>query len=90
MTLRSIDLQSDSDLDRILNSCDVLIARINGWSNSFQNMYDMLWAKVNRMTGKNTFCKKKTPKIMDNFSDRLTLEGTGGHTDDTRLTFRAP
>ena len=30
---------------------------------------------------------KKTPKIMDNFSDRLTLEGAGGQTDDTRSTF---
>ena len=24
---------------------------------------------------------------MDNFSDRLTLEGAGGQTDDTRSTF---
>ena len=27
---------------------------------------------------------------MDNFSDRLTLEGAGGQTDDTRSTFRPP
>ena len=27
---------------------------------------------------------------MDNFSDRLTLEGAGGQTHDTRLTFRVP
>ena len=32
----------------------------------------------------------KTPKIMDNFSDRLTLEGAGGQTGDTRSTFRPP
>ena len=41
----------------------------------------------------NLLCPKntpKTPKIMDNFSDRLTLEGTGGQTDDTRSTFRLP
>ena len=25
---------------------------------------------------------------MDNFSDMLTLEGAGGHTDDTRSTFK--
>ena len=29
----------------------------------------------------------KTPKNMDNFSDRLTLEGAEGQTDDTRSTF---
>ena len=45
---------------------------------------------VDSLAGKTFFVQKKTPKIMDNFSDRLTLEGTGGHTDDTRLTFRAP
>ena len=40
----------------------------------------------------NLFCQKnlETPKIMDNFSDRLTLEGAGGQTDDTRSTFRPP
>ena len=27
---------------------------------------------------------------MDNFSDMLTLEGTGGQTDDTRSSFRVP
>ena len=30
--------------------------------------------------------KPKTPKIMDNFWDMLTLEGAWGQTDDTRLT----
>ena len=29
MTLRSSDLQSDSDLDSIRNSCDVFLAKIN-------------------------------------------------------------
>ena len=33
---------------------------------------------------------KKTPKILDNFSDTLTLEGARGQTDDTRSTFRVP
>ena len=50
--------------------------------------------KVDRLAGKTYFVqKKKTPKtpiIMDNFSDRLTLEGAGGHTDDTKSTFRSP
>ena len=27
---------------------------------------------------------------MDNFLDRVTLEGAGGQTDDTRSTFRVP
>ena len=27
---------------------------------------------------------------MDDFSNRLTLEGAGGQTHDTRLTFRVP
>ena len=27
---------------------------------------------------------------MDNFLERLTLEGAGGQTDDTRSTFRPP
>ena len=27
---------------------------------------------------------------MDNFSDKLTLEGAGGQTDDTRSTFKVP
>ena len=42
--------------------------------------------------GKLILSKKhlKTPKIMDNFSDRLTLEGAGGQTGDTRSTFRPP
>jgi len=53
-------------------------------------MYDMVYAKVDRLAGK-TYCvqkKRKTPKIMDKFSDRLTLEGAGDQTDDTRSTFR--
>ena len=49
--------------------------------------------KVDRLAGKTYLVQKKTPKtpkIMDNFSDRLTLEGAGGQTDDTRSTFRPP
>ena len=37
-----------------------------------------------------TFTYRNTPKIMDNFSERLTLEGAGGQTDDTLSTFRPP
>ena len=46
---------------------------------------------MDRLAGKNYFVQKKhlkTPKIMDNFSDRLTLEAAGGQTDDIRSTFR--
>ena len=54
-------------------------------------MYGILKAKVDHLAGKTYFVKKtKTPKIMDNFSDRLTLEDAGGQTDDTRSTFRPP
>ena len=63
------------------------------WKKSFQNMYDMLQTKVDRLAGKTYFVKKKhlkTPKIMDNFLERLTLEGAGCQTDDTRSTFRPP
>ena len=52
----------------------LIIAKIRIWNNSFQNTYDMLEAKVDRLAGKTYFVqiKKKTPKIMDNFTDRLT------------------
>ena len=56
-------------------------------------MYDILWTKIDHLAGKIYFVQKiprKTPKIMDNFSDMLTLEGAGGQTDDTRSTFRLP
>ena len=53
-------------------------------------MYDMLQTKVDRLAGKTYFVNKKTPKIMDNFLERPTLEGAGGQTDDTRSTFRPP
>ena len=51
-----------------------LIAKINRWNNSFHNMYDMLYAKVDRLAGKTYFIQKKhlkTPRIMDNFSSRV-------------------
>ena len=66
-----------------------LIAQIIGCNNSCQNMYDMLW-QSGQFGRENLFCQKKTPKIMDNFWDGLTLEGAGGQTGDTRLTFRPP
>ena len=68
----------------------LLIAKINHWNNSNQNMYDMLQAIVDRLARKTYFVQKKPPKIMDNFSDRVTLEGAGGQTDDTRSTARPP
>ena len=40
----------------------LLIAKINNWNNSFQNMYDMLYVKVDRFARKTFFLKKKTPK----------------------------
>ena len=46
---------------------------------------------MDRSAGKTYFVQKKhlkTPKIMDNFLDRLTLEGAGGQTGDTRSTFK--
>ena len=48
--------------------------------------------KLTVWPGKLILSKKnlKTPKIMDNFSDRVTLEGAGGQTDDNRSTFRTP
>ena len=73
----------------MLKNCFFLIAQINRQNNSFQNMYDMLQAKVDHWSGKIYFVKKKA-KIMDNFLDMLTLEGAGGQTDDTRSTFRPP
>ena len=72
----------------MLKKC-FLIAKIIRWNKSFQNMYDMLQTKVDRLAGK-TYFVKKTPKIMDNFLERLTLEGAGCQTDDTRSTFRPP
>ena len=41
---------------------DLLIAKINRWNNSFQNMYDMLYAKWTVWPGKHILSKKKTPK----------------------------
>ena len=49
--------------------------------------------KLTVWPGKLFFLKRKylkTPKTMDNFADRLTLEGTGGQTDDTRSTLVPP
>ena len=49
----------------------------------------MLLAKVDRLVRKTYFVQKNT-KIMDNFLDRVTLEGAGGQTDDTRSTLVPP
>ena len=48
--------------------------------------------KLTVWPGKSNLSKKelKTPEIMDNFLDMLTLKGAGGQTDDTRSTFRVP
>ena len=64
----------------MLKKCS-LIAQINRQINSFQKMYDMLSTKVDCLAEKIYFVKKKnqkTLKIMDNFSDMLTLEGAEG------------
>ena len=48
---------------------------------------------MDRLAGKTYFVQKKhlkTPKIMDNFSDRLTLEGAGGQTGVIWSTVRVP
>ena len=54
-------------------------------------MYDMPQAKIDRLARKTYFVKKKKKrkktKMMDNFLDRLTLEGAGGQTEDTRSTY---
>ena len=54
-------------------------------------MYNMQWAKVNRLAKKLNFFPKKhpqnDPRIMNTFWDILTLEGARRQTVDTRLTF---
>ena len=45
---------------RMLKNCFFLIAQINRQNNSFQNMYDMLQAKVDHWSGKIYFVKKKS------------------------------
>ena len=47
----------------------------------------MLYAKVDRLAGKIYFVQKIL-KIMDSFSDMLTLENAGRQRNDTRSTFR--
>jgi len=39
-----------------------LIAKINRWNNSFQNMYDMLQVKVDRFARKTFFSTKNAKK----------------------------
>ena len=74
---------------RILKKC-FLIAKINHWNNSFPRVCMTCYSqKMTVWPGKLILSKKK-PKIIDNFSDWLSLEGSGGQTDETRLTFRVP
>ena len=50
-------------------------------------MYYKLQQKVDSLAREAYFVKKKnpkTPKIMDNFLDILTLEGAGGQTYDSQ------
>ena len=47
---------------------DLLIAKINRWNNSFQNMYDMLLVKLDRFAMKTFFSQtnaKKQPFLAD-------------------------
>ena len=70
-----------------------LIAKINRWNNSFQNMYDMLQVKVDRFARK-TFFSKKTPKKSlfwrTRFRGFLTLGGAVCQTIGPRSTIRLP
>ena len=64
---------------RMLKNC-FLIAQMNRQINSFQNISDVLYAKVDCLVRKFNYVQKrprKTPKIIDNFLDMLTLEGAG-------------
>ena len=72
----------------MLKKC-LSIAEINRWNNCFQNIWHAI-GKNCSVGRENLFCQKKTPKIMGKFLDRVTLEGAGGQTDDTRSTFRVP
>ena len=45
-----------------------LIAKINGWNSSFQNMYDMLQVKVDRFA-RNTFFLQKNAEKQPFFED---------------------
>ena len=52
-------------------------------------MSDVLQAKADRLAEKFNFIKKitpKIPKIMDDFSNLLTLEGSGRRRKDTKST----
>ena len=64
------------------------VSQMNRQINSFPNMYDTLKAKFDSLTGKFDFVKKKpeNTEIIDNFSDMLTLEGSGRRRNKTRST----
>ena len=77
---------------RMLKKC-LLIAKINRWNNSFQHMYDMLYVKVDRLTGKTFFLPKNTKKSVfwrTQFQGFLTLDGAVCQTIGPRSTIRLP
>ena len=65
------------------------ICHINRWNNSFQNMYGMLQATIDRFARKIDFVQKNTSKtaifVCTNLS-YLTLEGPGRQTVHTWST----
>ena len=69
------------------------IYQINRQNNSFQNMYGLLLATVDRLARKIDFVQKKPSKSAifgcTNLG-YLTLEGPGRQTVDTRSTFGVP
>ena len=64
---------------RMLKKCS-LIAKNNRWNNRFQNIYDTLQAKVDRLAERIYFVHNP-PENHGHL--RLSLEGAGGQTDDT-------
>ena len=69
-----------------------LIAKINRWNNSFQNMYDMLKVKVDRFARKTFFSPKKHLKPFSAARNLgcLTLREAVCQTIGPRSTIRAP
>ena len=57
-----------------------LAAKINRWNNSFQAMYDKLWAKVDRFARKTYFVKKaKNKRWGCNGWSHVVMSGYGGY-----------
>ena len=59
------------------------IYQINRQNNSFQNMYGMLSATIDRLARKIDFVQKKTQNRLFWWTRILTLEGPGRQTVDT-------